>query len=191
MIVAHLIKKRTFLWNTKVYYFVHNSSPLACVLSEMSTVLTHALCFCSIHLILRVCLHRGLPSGIFLSSFLTKIMYALLIYMHAACPIPHPLHPLWFDLTNNNWWRVQLMKMIIIMSQSSTLKMETACLPETLASTWCQNPDNHHHLTWKPQILQIVNFLMQFHPSPLFHIFFSVLCSQTLSVCVTGLVNVL
>jgi hypothetical protein len=60
-----------FLWNPKVHYRAHKSSPLVPILSHMHP--DHAVpCFPPI-------CRLGLPSGLISSGFPTKILYAFLI----------------------------------------------------------------------------------------------------------------
>jgi hypothetical protein len=60
-------------------------------------------------LILSSHLRLGLPSGLFSSDFLTKILYH-------ACDMPFPSHTpwLWRDHSNYIWRRVQIMKFLIM-----------------------------------------------------------------------------
>jgi hypothetical protein len=59
-------------------------------------------------------LRLGLPSGLFLSCFPTKILYALLI--SHVCYIPRPFHPPLLCHPSNISWRVQVMMLLIMQS---------------------------------------------------------------------------
>jgi len=66
-----------------VHYCIHRSWPLDLVLSQMNSV--HAL---TTYFLLCSHVYLGLPSGLFCSCFLTKILYTFLISpMCATCPV--------------------------------------------------------------------------------------------------------
>jgi hypothetical protein len=83
--VTLLVKKLPILRNPKVHYYVHNSLPLVPILYHMHPP-SHPISIRPI-LILFSYLHLGLPSGLFLSSFPTKIFYEFSSLMHATCPV--------------------------------------------------------------------------------------------------------
>jgi hypothetical protein len=96
------------LWYPHVYYHIHNSQPLVCILSHMNPVYTLTPCFFKIHCTgSHLCFCLRVVSG-----FLTKVVYAILIFL-----MQYPSHPTWVDYLNNMWWRVQSM-MILIMQFS-------------------------------------------------------------------------
>jgi len=78
------------LWNLKFQYRVHNSPQVRCFLSTPS--LTISLRFI---LILSSHLRLGLPSGLFLTGFLTKILYSFIV---SPVRSTFPSHLILFDL---------------------------------------------------------------------------------------------
>jgi hypothetical protein len=64
-------------------------------------------------LILSTHLLLGLPHGLFPSSFPTKILYAFLVSNH-MCYMPCSSHCPWLDHSTYVWWRVQVMKPLIV-----------------------------------------------------------------------------
>jgi hypothetical protein len=70
------------LWNPKVHYHVHKSSPLVPILSQIDPVHTTSSYRSKIHFnIVR-------PPTSWSSSFLTKILYAFLFFsIRATCPV--------------------------------------------------------------------------------------------------------
>jgi hypothetical protein len=69
------------LWNPDVHYRVHNSPPLAHILSQMNPVRSLPPCCCKIH---SFHLFLGLPSGIFSLGFSIKILYAFQVTLRAC-----------------------------------------------------------------------------------------------------------
>jgi hypothetical protein len=70
------------LWNTNVYYHIHNWPPLVPTLSQLDPIL-----------IVFLHLHLGLLSGLFPSGFPTKTMYTrLLSPIRATCPAQLPCY---------------------------------------------------------------------------------------------------
>lgn len=72
----------------------------------------------------------GLPSGLFFSVYPTKTMLAFSSsYGLYAVPILSP----WFDHTNNIWWEIQIMKLVIMQFSPSSyclLPVRTRYLPQ-------------------------------------------------------------
>jgi len=64
-------------------------------------------------------LHLSLPNGLLPSGFLTKILYAFLIFSMCATRPTHII--LWFDHLNNIWWSIQVMKFFIMQFSPASL----------------------------------------------------------------------
>jgi hypothetical protein len=99
------------LWNSKVHYSIHKSPPLVPILSHINPVHTLTSCFLKIH-------YSSIYAyvfqwGIFPSSFPTKIVVCISHLSHDCC-MPNPTHYPWFDHSNNIWWRVQIIKLLIM-----------------------------------------------------------------------------
>jgi hypothetical protein len=76
----------SILWNPTVHYCVHNSTPLAPILSQIDPAHTISFYLISI-LILSTRLCLGFPRGLFLSGSHTNILYAFLFApIRATCP---------------------------------------------------------------------------------------------------------
>jgi hypothetical protein len=80
----------------EVRYRVHTGPPLVPILSQM-----HPLqAFPKIHSDISSHVRLGFLRGLYPSGFLTKILYAFLIFpMRATCPT----HPHWLDHPNYIW----------------------------------------------------------------------------------------
>jgi hypothetical protein len=70
----------------------------------------------------------GLPSGFFLSGFLTKALYGI-SFAH-ACYMPCPSNPLWLAHSSYIWWRIQVAKLLIMTF------FPTSCYFNPLRSTY-------------------------------------------------------
>ena len=97
------------LWNPIFHYRVHKYPPLVCVTSQINS-----LYFLNIYF-------NILPSTPRSSKFLFSIKFphqnlvctsSLLL----TCYIPCLSHSFWFDRSNNIWWTVQIMKLLIMQS---------------------------------------------------------------------------
>jgi hypothetical protein len=100
------------LWNPKVHYRVHKSPSL--VLSwakSIQSIPPHPISLRDIS-ILSTHLRLGLPTGLFPSGILAKILYAFL-FPH-SCYISRPSHPPRLDHSNHAWRRIQVMKLHIM-----------------------------------------------------------------------------
>jgi hypothetical protein len=93
-----LVRRITLsLWNLRLHYHIYKTLLMGLILSHMNPV--HIIKSCLRFILIlssHQCLH--LPSDLFSSGFLTKILMYLL-YSH-ACYIPYPSH-LWFDHPDN------------------------------------------------------------------------------------------
>jgi len=100
------------LWNPKVHYRIHKCSPPVPLLTQNDPVhAPHPTSWRSI-LILSSHLRLGLPSGLFPSVFPTKTVHAS--SLHHTCYMPRRSHSSRFDHPNNIWWRVQIIKLLIM-----------------------------------------------------------------------------
>jgi len=98
------------LWNPKVHYSVCKNLSVSGVRS-IQTMPSHPTSWRS-NLVLFSHLCLGLLSGLFLSGFLTKTLYAPLL--PHTCYMPLPSHSRRFDHPNNIWWGVQIIKLLIM-----------------------------------------------------------------------------
>jgi len=131
------------LWDMKVHYRVCKSPPLARILSQMHPV--HTLPPVSLRsiLILSCHLRLDLPSGLFPLDFQTEILPAFLI-SYVCCmlrPSPH---------TNNTWWRVQVMKLLIMQSSPTSHLFHLG--PNILLSTLFPNNLSLFSLSMRDQV---------------------------------------
>ena len=69
--------------------------------------------FLKVHFNITSHLHTGLPSSLFPLGFPTSISSPNTCYM------PRPFRFYWFDHSNNVWWRVQIMKLLHHLLQST------------------------------------------------------------------------
>jgi hypothetical protein len=75
-------------WKLKSHYSVPKSPMLDPVLRQLNPFHTFTFCFFKIHFNIVYHLHLGLPNGLFLSGFPTKILYTCQISpMHITCTI--------------------------------------------------------------------------------------------------------
>jgi len=103
------------LRNPKVHYRVHKSLPPVPTLSHTHPIHIFPSSFLKAILISTSLLRLDLPSGLFPSGFPIKISYVFLICpMRATSPVPS--HTPRTDHPNNIWWRVQVMKLLIMQS---------------------------------------------------------------------------
>jgi hypothetical protein len=101
------------LWNLKVHYRVQNSPSPVPILSQMNPVCTLSsygfnICFNIILSFIPTSSNWFPPLKIpdqnpVRDSHLSNARY-----------MSHPAHPVWFDDTNNVWWRVKIMKLLIM-----------------------------------------------------------------------------
>jgi hypothetical protein len=86
----------------KVHYRVHKGPSLISLMRQMHTIHISPRYSPKIHfnIIFHLCL--DIPSSLFPSDFLTKILYVFINLSH-ACYMLRSSHPPWFDPSNNIW----------------------------------------------------------------------------------------
>jgi hypothetical protein len=98
------------VWDPKFHYCVHKSWSPVIIVTQMNTIyILTPTCI----LILSSHLRLGLPSGLFPSCFPTKIFLQISHLSHARY-MPHPSRRPWFSHSNNIWWWVKLMQLLIM-----------------------------------------------------------------------------
>jgi hypothetical protein len=123
-------------------YLVHKSPPLDPILSQMNSV--HNFHHISVSHILKFShLSLGLPSGLFLSGFPTKILYAFLISRTTR-----PSHSHWFNLPYNIWWRIHIMKLFIMQFSQAPPPLPPSWV-QIFSSTPCTQTPSKSFLIWK------------------------------------------
>jgi hypothetical protein len=100
------------LWNPKVHYRAHNSPPTISIrATSIKSTPPHHISLGSI-LILFCHIRRGIPTGLFPSSFPTNTLYAFLFSrMPGTCPVHHILPD--FDRSNYIRRTVQVAMLLI------------------------------------------------------------------------------
>jgi hypothetical protein len=110
----------TILWNLKIQYCVHNSNHWTLSWARsIQSIQPHPIPLRSIS-ILSTHQRLGIPSGLFPPGFPTNILYASLFspFVFHALPISSP----WLDHSNYTWWRVQVIKLLIIKFSLTSLQ---------------------------------------------------------------------
>jgi len=98
------------LWDMKLHYCVHNSLP---VLSQMQAVHSFPPYFPKIHS------NIIFPSTSRSSSWSLPFRFCdqnliCISYISHVCYMPSLFHPPWLDYSNNIWWSVQVVKLLIM-----------------------------------------------------------------------------
>jgi hypothetical protein len=128
------------LWKPKIRYRIHKSPPLDPISSQLNPVRPIDPCFPKVQL--NVILPPTPRSSQWSLPFGPPNQNPL-----NTSPLPHachmfcPLHPPWFNYPNNIWWRIQVMKFIIMYfsSRSVFLPFRSKYLPQ---HTVLKNPQS-------------------------------------------------
>jgi hypothetical protein len=123
--VAHLLKKLPyFLWKPKIHYRLHNSPPMEPTLRQHIYPNT---------LVFKICFNIIIPPSPISSklSHSYKLFYKNFwsIFPFPACSMGRPSHSQQLYITNTEHVTAA------VTQSTSTLKMETVCFSETMAST--------------------------------------------------------
>jgi hypothetical protein len=105
---------QNILWNQKANCRVHNGPLLVPILSQINPVHITPSHSSNVRFNVFSHLRLGLSGGLFPSGYPTKILYIYIPLLPNACSMSCQFHLPWFDYSNYIWWRVQIIKLLII-----------------------------------------------------------------------------
>jgi hypothetical protein len=112
------------LRSSNVYYRVHKSHPLIPIISQISLVHITPSYFCKIHVNITL-----QPTSVFI--VVSLLAFPSKPYMYSsphACYMPCPSHPPWLYHSNYIWWRVKVMKLLIMQFSPPTISTHVRTL---------------------------------------------------------------